>query len=278
MQVGVFASVCPRPTVEEVFAAVQAHGLRQVEFSMSCAGLPTLPVSVDDALLSRIRAAADRSGVELVSLSGQFNMIHPQVEARRSGVARLGVLLAAARKLGIGIVSLCTGTRDPQNMWRRHPANDHAAAFHDLLETTAHCVRLAARHDVVLAFEPEVSNVIDSAQKARRYLDTVQSRHLKVLFDGANIFHHGELPQMRTILSEAIHRLGPDIVLAHAKDLDHDGDAGGLPAGHGLLDYAHYCDLLRQIGFDGTILLHGLSEDQLQDCAAFVRSHAGNHL
>ena len=39
------------------------------------------------------------------------------------------------------------------------------------------------------------------------------------------------------MLDEAFALLGRDIVLAHAKDLDHDGEAGHLPAGKGLLDY-----------------------------------------
>ena len=38
---------------------------------------------------------------------------------------------------------------------------------------------------------------------------------------------------MKEILAEAIALLGKDVVLAHAKDLDHDGDAGDPPAGYG---------------------------------------------
>ena len=90
---------------------------------------------------------------------------------------------------------------------------------------------VAEEYDVVLALEPEVANVIDSAQKARRLLDEMQSPYLKVCMDGANIFHKGELPKMREILDEAFALLSGDIALAHAKDLDRDGQAGHLAAG-----------------------------------------------
>ena len=76
---------------------------------------------------------------------------------------------------------------------------------------------------------------------------------------------------MRAILEEAVALLGPDIVLAHAKDLDHDGDAGNLAAGTGLLDYPLYLSLLRQAGFTGPLILHGLSEAQAKEAVAFVR-------
>src|SRR5205085_9742453 len=114
-------------------------------------------------------------------------------------------------------------------------------------------------YDVLPAFEPEVSNVVDSAVKARRLLDEVGSPRLKVVLDGANIFHAGELPQMERILREAVALLGPDIALAHAKDLSRDGEAGHEAAGHGLLDYDLYLSLLASAGYAGPLILHGLA-------------------
>lgn len=124
---------------------------------------------------------------------------------------------------------------------------------------------------MTLAFEPEVSNVIDSAQKARSLLDEMQSPYLKVCMDGANIFHKGELPKMREILDEAFALLGEDIALAHAKDLDRDGQAGHLAAGTGVLDYDQYLGLLKRCGYRGAVVLHGLSEDQVPFCVKFLQ-------
>src|SRR5262249_61207141 len=119
--------------------------------------------------------------------------------------------------------------------------------------------------------EPEVDNVVAWAQKARRVLDEIASPFLKVTFDAANLFHAGELPRMKEILDEAFALVGKEIVLAHAKDLDHDGDAGHKPAGHGKLDYDQYLALLHASRFPGPLLLHGLSEAQVPGCVAFLR-------
>ena len=78
-----------------------------------------------------------------------------------------------------------------------------------------------------MGMEPEVSNVVDSAQKARRLMDEMGSSRLKVIMDGANLFHTGELPRMREVLNEAFALLGSDLTLAHAKDLDRGADAVG---------------------------------------------------
>jgi sugar phosphate isomerase/epimerase len=130
---------------------------------------------------------------------------------------------------------------------------------------------IAEQFRVTLGLEPEVSNVVDSARKARRLLDEIRSPRLKVIIDGANLFHAGELPRMREILEEAFELLGPDIVMAHAKDLSHDGDAGHEVAGNGLLDYDRYLALLSQIGYAGPLILHGLAEPQVGEAAAFLR-------
>ncbi len=90
--------------------------------------------------------------------------------------------------------------------------------------------------------------------------------------DPANLFPAGTLPRMKEILEEAFSLLGKDIVLAHAKDLDHDGDAGHKAAGEGLLDYDLYVSLLRAHRCNGPLLLHGLSRTQVPGCLAFLRA------
>ena len=90
--------------------------------------------------------------------------------------------------------------------------------------------------------------------------------------DAANIFHTGELPQMHEILDEAFSLLGEDIVIAHAKDLSRDGEAGDVAAGRGVLDYDYYLSLLNKTRFDGALILHGLEEAEVQNSVDFLRA------
>lgn len=156
-------------------------------------------------------------------------------------------------------------------MWRRHPGNDSPEAWAGMTACVRAAADIAKQTGVVLGFEPEVNNVVDSAQKARRLLDEIGCPNLKVTLDAANLFHAGELPRMKEILDEAFALVGKDIVMAHAKDLDHDGDAGHKAAGQGKLDYSRYLSLLHAYGFKGPLLLHGLSEAQVPSCIAFLR-------
>jgi sugar phosphate isomerase/epimerase len=271
MPVGVLLGTFGQGTLEERLEAVKASGLDCVQVSLDCAGLPAMPDEIPLGLVERIRREAAARGLAVAAVQGTFNMSHPDAEHRRTGLRRLRVLAEACGPMGTSKIHLCTGTRDRDNMWRRHADNDSPAAWRDMTACMREATEIARQVGVVLAFEPEVNNVVDSARKARRLLDEVGSPHLKVTIDPANIFHAGELPRMREILDEAFALLGRDIVLAHAKDLDRDGDAGHLPAGHGKLDYDRYLAWLRRGGFTGPLLLHGLSAAQVPGCAAFLR-------
>ena len=147
----------------------------------------------------------------------------------------------------------------------------------DLVAVMKAAAQTAEEHEITLAFEPEVNNVVNSAKKARQLIDEVGSSSVKVVMDPANIFMTGELPRMGDKLREAFYLLGNDIALAHAKDLNHDGEAWQLGAGQGVMDYRLYLSLLQQSGFDGTIILHQmhhLSDAEIDSCFAYVRQEA----
>lgn len=271
IQIGILLGTFGRGNLEARLDAVKACGLDCVQVSLDCAGLSAMPDEIPPEVAGRIRREAAARGITIAALQGTFNMSHPDAEHRRTGLRRLRVLAEACPQLGASKIHLCTGTRDRDNMWRRHPDNDSPTAWRDMAACLREACDIARQARTTLAFEPEVNNVVDSAQKARRLLDEIGSAFLKVTIDPANIFHAGELPRMREILDEAFALIGKDVVLAHAKDLDHDGDAGHVAAGQGKLDYDRYIFLLHTCRFQGPMLLHGLSEAQVPGCVAFLR-------
>ncbi len=273
MRLGIFAKTFARSSPEGVFDALARHGVRETQFNMSVAGLPAMPDEIAPSLADRIREAAAERNIAVVAISGTFNMIHPDAEVRRDGLRRLGVLDGACQRLGTSSVTLCTGTRNPEDMWRRHPDNVRPEAWRDLLATMQEALETAEEHGVTLAFEPETANVVDSAEKGRRLLDEMRSPRLKVIMDAANLFD-AENPARRLsrsgeILYEAFELLGGDLLLAHAKDVKGSGEV--VAAGKGDLDYDLYLRHLSEAGYGGPLVLHGLAEEEVAGSLAFLR-------
>lgn len=114
-------------------------------------------------------------------------MVHPDPRVRDRGLAGLRAIIAACPGMGTSVVTLCTGTRDPDDMWRRHPANATPEAWRDLLASLAAALAVAEEHGVALAFEPEPANVVASAARGRDLLRDMPHPLLKVVMDPANI-------------------------------------------------------------------------------------------
>jgi len=276
MELGVFANTFDRPTLEQTLDAVVASGLRCVQFDMACAGVATMPDEITEQLSDLIRREMASREIEMAAVSGTYNMIHPDASERERGLRGLRGIACACSLMGTRVITLCTGTRDADSMWRAHPDNASPEAWREMLEAMEGAVRIAEDCGVTMAFEPEVSNVVDTPAKARRLMDEMRSPRLKVAMDPANIFRLGELPRMAEKLDEAFDLLGGDIAHAHAKDLDRDGAAGHLPAGHGRLDYDRYLRLLREADYRGALVLHGLEEEQVPACRRFLAARVGH--
>ncbi|HSD77269.1 MAG TPA: sugar phosphate isomerase/epimerase [Solirubrobacteraceae bacterium] len=270
MRAGIFARTFARGTLDAALATVAEHGLRAVQFNLALAGGPSLPDALDDALVARVRAAVAAHGLDMVAISGTYNMAHPDPAARARGLRALQGLIARARDLGTGVVTLCTGTRDPDDMWRRDPANDTPQAWADMRASVAAAIGVAEAHAVTLAVEPEPGNVVRDARAARRLLDELRSERLQIVVDAANLLPPERLAAQDRVLADAFDLLGGDLVLAHAKDVLRDGTV--VAAGRGVVDYPRYAALLRDAGYDGALVLHGLDEAEVGGAVAFLHA------
>jgi len=271
MQVGTFDNVFRRSTFESRLDALKALGGQAIQLHLDTVGLEVFPLEVPAGVADRVRGATTARGITVTAVSGMFNMAHPDPGVRADGLGRLASLCAACARLGTRVIGVCTGSRNLASMWRPHPDNRSAEAWRDFRDTMAAALPHAERHGVTLAMEPEVNNVVDSGESARRIIDEMRSPNLGVCLDGANIFHAGQLPRMAAVLDDLFARVGDRIAFAHGKDLDRDGDAGHLAAGHGLLDWDRYLRHLDRVGYRGAVILHGLTEWQAPGCIRFVQ-------
>jgi sugar phosphate isomerase/epimerase len=268
MRLGIFAKTFPGSDPDTVFSAVAAAGFGAVQYNMACSGLAPMPEAVDARTSDAVRAAGTARGIEIVALSGTFNMVHPDPRVREAGLRSLAEVTMAASRMGVPLVTLCTGTRDAEDQWRGHPDNARPEAWRDLIAGMERALAHAEAADVDLGIEPELANVIDSATKARRLIDEMKSPRIKIVFDAANLFEVVSDSERRDIVARGVGLLADRIALAHAKDRNADGSFA--TAGKGALDYPHYLRALRSSGFDGPLVTHGLGAGEASGVARFL--------
>ena len=105
---------------------------------------------------------------------------------------------------------------------------------------------------------------------ALQLIDELETDRIKIILDPANLFEEASVEEIREKIAEAVELLAPYIVLAHAKDRTTAGEFKA--AGKGDVDFPYFVQELKRVGFSGPMVLHGLSEEEVPDCVAYLQS------
>lgn len=270
MQLGIFAKTFSAQGADPVLKAVRDAGYEAAQFNMACVGLPSMPEEISPKIISEIASASKIHGVEIAAISGTYNMAHPNSAVRSDGLRRLGVIIANAKAMGTNLVTLCTGTRDPEDQWRGHKDNSTPEAWRDMRDEMFKALAMAEAHGVTLGIEPELANIVSSAQRAKQLIDEMYSPFLRVVLDPANLFEVQTELKRRSIIAEAINELAGHIAMVHAKDRNSVGNF--VAPGKGVIDFKFFAQCLKHVGFKGPMITHGLSEAEAPSVATFLKS------
>jgi sugar phosphate isomerase/epimerase len=274
MKLGICTTDFRRQSVETLFDFIKSYDFSQVQLNFASVTEEDLPEKIDSKLINEICNAAGKRQIEIVAINGTFNMVSPDVSKRKKGIGRFTSMAEACHKLNCRILTLCTGTRNPDSMWKWHPDNSSPQVWEELLETTRSLVEIAEKYHIYLGVETEASNVVSSPELARKLLDEIHSPYLKIIMDCANLFPgNTAIPSnVRSVIKNAFDYLGNDIILAHGKDILASTGIMFTSAGKGIIDFDYFLELLKKHNYKGDMFLHGIkNESDLRFSIDFMR-------
>lgn len=230
MKYGLRDSVLASPSLDEKFAAAAEIGFDGLEV--------IVPRDFETCHLWRpggieeLREMAARTGVEICSISlgafSRLSFLAPDPEMRRTGEKILGEAIGAASGLGIPVILVPMFSI---------PVDDPLTP--PLIEGLRRFGEEAGRRRVCLAIETNLG-----AEALLRVLDAVGLDSVRVYQDTANnLMRWGYDP------AEEIRRLGKAIAQIHIKDTDRN------PLGQGRVNFQAVGQAIREIGYDGYLVL-----------------------
>jgi sugar phosphate isomerase/epimerase len=268
---GVDANVYSKLPLEEAAARIRDDGFHSVLSNYTFADVRFNPLVPDWEAAKKIVDCFDRHGIEIAAVFGYVNPIDPVPEQRKQGDARLETLLTNWRRLGCRNVSTETGTFNTKSPWLEAPENETEEGYLQCRAALERWAKVAEKAGAVLSVEAYWRNVIGSIDRADRLLREVGSPALKLVMDPNNYFRKEDLPKMQPMLEEMFHRLGGQIVVAHAKDVKPAPEGTELPAsGKGVLDYPLFLRLLAQLDRPLDLILEHLTLDDVPRARDFV--------
>jgi sugar phosphate isomerase/epimerase len=220
---GAFARIYVRDSADALAEAFVADQLVQVQLNLSALGLPTIPTAEEFANLdaSAIQAAFTSRGRVIWGVSATYNTAHPDPGVREDTTAKAAYFIASLGALQPFAATLCTGTRDPDNMWRPHPDNSTEAAWMDMRRSLDELIPAARQAGVLLAVEPEPGNVVSGTAQAQRLVAELgaDAERIGFILDPAHLIAVSPAQQHEEILLEAFQELGEKTICVHAKDI-----------------------------------------------------------
>lgn len=237
-------------------------------------GACEIPKALPRGVVDRIAKRAAQRSLDIVCVNGTFNMAHPDQAVRNESIARFPNFARAVRDVGCANISICTGTRNPDYLWSPHPLNETDAAWADMFDAVRRIVDVAEALGLTLLIETEASNTVDTPERAQKLMRDVGSERLKMIMDAANLFHAGEAKpeNVRTVIGHAFDVFGADIRLAHGKDILAGPGLAFCGAGDGIVDFPYMLSRLRDCGYAGDMILHGIkNEPQMPKALSFIR-------
>jgi len=269
VELGIFSRTYQPIGIDRIFAQIARDGFQTIQFNFSSAGLPSLPKDWPEVIIKEVMASASQRGLTICALSGTYNMAHPDVARRGSDRIGFTNVVRAAEFMRVPLVTLCTGTRDPMNMWSAHPDNGSPEAWVALRGELDFALELAERHGVTLGVEPEPGNVVGNARDARRLLDEIDNPQLKIVIDAANLLPPSSQSRQREVVAEAVALLGADLALVHTKDVNASGEA--VAAGRGVVDFPSFLRGIVSTGYRGPLVSHNFPEKDASYVSGFLR-------
>jgi len=268
MRVGVFAKTFAGTDPKTVLAACSHAGYVCTQYNMACSGLDALPETIPAPAAAELKAASASTGVTVEALSATYNMTDPDQRRRLAGRTAFAAIAACAASIGCPLLTVCSGSLDGEDKWRRHPANDDPASWTEMCREFEILCAVAETRGILIGVEPEPANIVSSSARAADLLASFAGAPIRIILDPANLIDGMAPDQHERIIEEALGRLGPMVALAHAKDRFADGRVA--PAGKGVVDWPHLLRGLASCGFDGPVIAHGMAAAAAADVAAFL--------
>jgi sugar phosphate isomerase/epimerase len=166
-------------------------------------------------------------------------LVTADAEGRRRRIDFLKHCVQVARQLGSDCVSCWSGVlRDGAGIETGFGRLEHA--LRPVLEA-------AARHEVVIAFEPEPGMLIDSMQQYARLIERIDDPRLALTMDIGHLHSQRETP-----IADQIRRWAPRLANVHIEDM-RAGVHEHLMFGEGEVDFPPVIAALYEVGYAGGV-------------------------
>ena len=268
MRLGIRAHDVKADTFEELVKKIHEQGLHCCQLALPKAvhEFPTAKEVMTPGLAFYMREVFAKYQVDVAVVGSYHNLATPDERAYADTLDTYRRNIVFASLLGAGMVGTETGACN--TAYKTEPFSFSEQALEIFISRLRPVVEYAEKMGVIVGIEPVCRHIVNTAARARRVLDAIDSPNLQIIFDPVNLLDMSNYQDYPAIFREFTELLGKDIAVFHFKDFRiEDGKLLSCAAGTGEMDFDFLLSYIR----DHKPYAHVLMEDTNPGNAAAAR-------
>lgn len=271
LQLGVRAHDLKCNNISELIHKLSGFSLNHIQF-VAAKSFPhevPSPVALNTDLALRYGEAFQQAGLQIEVLGCYVNIVHPDKNKQKEAIDAFRSHIQLCSTLGAKMVGTETGSLGKGYC----EENFTAEAFAAVVEAVKQMLEEAEKHNVIVGIEPGVNHPLYTAELAHELVQKLNSEHLKIILDCANLITPSNYIEQASLFEKAIALLDPAIAVVHLKDfIIKDGKVIFVPVGEGLLNFDPVLKYMKYKKPNLVGLIESTPEASLADSIKFLQA------
>lgn len=270
LQLGVRAHDIKCTEISDLIHKIGQYKLKHIQLAPTKSFPQDVPnhLSLNPEFAERCGRSLKQAGIQIEVLGCYINMVHPDEVKRTAALESFKLHVRLASQLGAKLVGTETGSLGQGYC----EENFTEAAFTSVIDATKELVSEAERHNVIVGIEAGINHPLHTAQLAHQLVQEVNSDHLKIILDCANLMTVNNYEQQNQIIEDALTLLEPHITVIHLKDfIVNNGKIEIVPVGKGILNFDPILKFMKYKKPHLRGLIESTPESDLADSIAFLQ-------
>lgn len=264
--------ICPKGTMDEVFDAVKANGIHQIQLALgkSISGYDFNYGHYSPGFGRTIGQKLKERDIHVAVLGCYINPTNPDEKMRQAEVRKFIEHLKYAKAIGADMVGTETGRYDAD--FKVVPYTYTEGCYQLLLKSMREIVSAAEKLGVIVGIEAVHDHTLYCPEMMRRFLEDMNSPNVEAILDPVNLISAENYQNQDEILEKAFKLYGDWISMIHIKDfVMKDGQPEFAYVGDGLFHYETLMKLLKKEKPYAAMLLENSNTERYHSDVAYLQ-------
>lgn len=265
--------ICPKGTMDEVFDAVKANGIHQIQLALgkSISGYDFNYGHYSPGFGRTIGQKLKERDIHVAVLGCYINPTNPDEKTRQAEVRKFIEHLKYAKAIGADMVGTETGRYDAD--FKVVPYTYTEGCYQLLLKSMREIVSAAEKLGVTVGIEAVHDHTLYCPEMMRRFLEDIDSPNVEAILDPVNLISAENYQNQDEVIRTAFKLYGDRISMVHIKDFAmKDGQPAFAHVGDGLFHYEPLLALLKKEKPYITMLLEESNTERYHRDVAYLQN------